>query len=322
VRAGAAVGVLAVGAAAAAFLVRGGGGEAVDVPADGMAAVGDRLLVVGGSDDAQLAAFSLPDGRLTEGSPGGPTGVVAVAADDRSTWALNEDGVHRLGAGGVGQAQPIDGWPVAVEVDEDRVWLLDVVDEDLVLGSFDVDGGPEALEETVGPAVDDGERAWRGALAVDRGEVWVTDGHRTLARRLPDDEELEQPVLVDGDVVDLAIDGRFVWAGTSDGRLLRIDRTSLEVTDVQVSRAAVVEVVAGGGHVWTADEEGVVRRVAGDDRGATAATLDAGRKVLALAEDGAVLYVANAETGVVDQVDAATGQFDPDASIDLTDALG
>jgi hypothetical protein len=325
VRAGAVAGVLAVAGAAAgaALVLRDGDGEAVAVPADGLAAAGNRLWVVGGEgDDARLVAFGLPDGRPSEGAPEEPTGVVAVASDGRSTWALNEEGVHRLALEGAGLRHEIDGWPVAVEVEVDRVWLLDVVDEDLVLGSFEIDGGPEASAEEVGPAGEDGEQAWRGALAVEDGEVWVTDGRRTLARRLPDQSRLE-PVRVDGDVVDLAIDGPFVWAGTRDGRLLRIDRVSRDVTRVPVGRLPLVEVVAGGGMVWTADEEGLVRRVAGDIPEARAAlTLDGGRKVLALGDDSTVLYVANAETGVVDQVDAISGEIDTEARIDLTDALG
>jgi hypothetical protein len=324
-RAGAVAGVLAVAGAVAgaALVLRDGGGEAVAVPADGLAVAGNRLWVVGGEgDDGRLVAFGLPDGRPSEGAPEEPTGVVAVASDGRSTWALNEAGVHRLALGGPGLRQEIDGRPVAVEVAVDRVWVLDVVGDKLVLGSFAVDGGPEVLQETVGPAGEDGAQAWRGALAVEDGEVWVTDGRRILARRLPNQRELER-VRVNGDVVDLAIDGRFVWAGTRDGRLLRIDRVSRDVIEVLVGRLPVTEVVAEGGSVWTADEEGRVRRVAGDiPEARTALTVDAGRKVLALGGAGTVLYVANAETGVVDQVDGRSGEIDADGRIDLTNALG
>jgi DNA-binding beta-propeller fold protein YncE len=249
--------------------------------------------------------------------------VVAVAADARgSTWVLNEAGVHRLSPRGDGPSQPIDGQPVAVELDADRVWVLDVVGDELVLRNFHVDGSPEALTETVGPA-QVGEDDSEGALAVDAGEAWVSDGRGTLARLPPGQGQLEEVEEVDGDVVDVALEGPWAWAATAQGSLLRIDRTSLAVTEVEVSRHPLVEVVAAGGVAWTADAEGEVRRVPADATDASAALpLDEGRKVLAAADDGSAVYVANAGTGQVDRLDADSGRADDARRIDLTDALG
>jgi DNA-binding beta-propeller fold protein YncE len=251
-----------------------------------------------------------------------PEGVVAVDADPRSTWVLNDVGAHRLALAGGPLRQAIDGRPVAVEIDGDRVWVLDVVGQDLVLGSFDVEGGPEVLEEPVGPAEEAGAGRWRGALAVSGDEVWVSDGSGAVARRLPGETEL-QPVDLDGDVVDLAMGGPWLWAGTEDGRVLRIDRSTPQVTSVEVATGPVVEVVAGDDAAWVADDDGEVRRVSGDVAEAgPALPLDPGRKVLALTPDGAVLYVANAEDGTVERVDTASGRTDPGTRIDLTTALG
>jgi hypothetical protein len=316
--------VAAVAAVAVAVFALRDSGEAVAVPADGLAVGRDRLWVVGGEGDgARLAAFRLTDGRHVDEPTGSPGGVVAVAADARgSTWVLNDVGVHRLAPGGDGPSEPIDGRPVAVELDADRVWVLDVVGDELVLGNFDVDGGPEALTETVGPA-EVGEDDSRGALAVDAGEAWVSDGRGTLARLPSGQGRLEEVEEADGDVVDIAVEGPWAWAATAQGSLLRIDRTSLAVTEVEVSRQPLLEVVAAGGVAWTADAEGEVRRVPADATEARAAVrLDAGRKVLAAADDGSAVYVANAGTGRVDRLDPDSGRADDARRIDLTDALG
>jgi streptogramin lyase len=40
--------------------------------------------------------------------------------------------------------------------------------------------------------------------------------------------------------------------------------------------------------------------------------------VLAPAEDGSAVYVANARTGMVDRLDPVSGEADPDRRIDLS----
>ena len=77
-----------------------------------------------------------------------------------------------------------------------------------------------------------------------------------------------------------------------------------------MSRQALVEVVVVGGVAWTVDEDG--RGAAGARRrhrgpGRAARSTD-GRKVLAAADDGSAVYVANAETGIVDRLDPAHGR--------------
>jgi hypothetical protein len=314
----AALALALVAAVAAGVLLRGDDGDAVAVPADGVAVGADRLWVIDGTGDgARLAAFSLEDGRPLDEPPEAPTGVAAVAADGDSTWVLDDGGAHRLSDEGVGTSQPLRGLPVALELDGDRVWALDVVDGDLMLDNFEVDGGPEVLEERVGPA-SEGARGWRGALAVEDGEAWVTRGRRTLARYVPGARDLQE-VEVDADVVDVAIDGPWAWAATADGRLLRYDRTTRDRAEVSVSREALVEVVAAAGVVWTVDEAGDVRRVPEDATEARAALrLDAGRKVLAAPDDGSAVYVVNLATGRVDVLDPVSGRADAGRRIDLT----
>jgi hypothetical protein len=304
--------------AVAAMTLRGGGDDAVDVPADGLALDRDRLWVVGGDGSSRLAVFELADGRPLDDPPETPTGVVAVDADDRATWVLNEEGAHRLALDGEGQpVGQLDGRPVAIDVDGDRVWVLDVVGDKLVLGSFGVDGGPEVLEE---PAVGDGDRGERGALAVEGGEAWVADSRGNLARYDP--LQGLKPVDAGSEVLDVAVDGTWAWAATGNGQLLRFDRASLAVTEVDVSRQALVEVVVVGGNVWTVDEAGEVRRVPEDQPEARAALrLDPGRKVLAPAEDGSAVYVANTRTGMVDRLDPVSGEADPSRRIDLSEAF-
>jgi hypothetical protein len=316
------VAVLAVvGAVVAVMVLRDDGGEAVAVPADGLALGPDRLWVVGGDSDSRLAAFELVGGRPLDDPPEAPTGVVAVDADDRSTWVLNAEGAHRLAVESEGLVQSLDGRPVAIEVDGNRVWALDAVGDGLVLGSFDVDGGPETFEERAGSARQ-GERGQLGALAVEGGEAWVADGRGNLLLYDPERGPRPEPVPGGVDVLDVAVAGRWAWAATGSGRLLRFDRTSLEVTEVDVSRVAVVEVVVVDGNVWTADEEGSVRRIPEDETEARAALrLDEGRKVLAPAADDSAVYVANAETGVVDRLDPVSGEADPAGSIDLTEGF-
>jgi len=308
---------LVVAVVVAVVVLRGDDGDAVEVPADGVAVGADRLWVIDGTGDgARLAAFSLEDGRPLDEPPEAPAGVAAVAADGDSTWVLDDGGAHRLSDDGAGPRQPVQGLPVALELDGDRIWALDVVDEGLVLHSFDVDGSPEMLEERV-PA-SEGDRGWQGALAVEGGEAWVTGGGRTLARYVPGARDLAE-VEADVDVVDVAIDGPWAWAATADGRLLRYDRTTLARTEVSVSREALVEVVAAEGVVWTVDEAGDVRRVPEDATEARAALrLDAGRKVLAAADDGSAVYVVNLATGRVDVLDPVSGRADAGRRIDLT----
>jgi DNA-binding beta-propeller fold protein YncE len=284
----------------------------------------DRLWVIGGrGSGARLAAFRLADGRPLDEPPEAPTGVAAVDADAQSTWVLNDEGAHRLAVAGAGLVQEVNGTPVALDVDGNSVWVLDAVGDDLVVASFDADGSPEVLEKTVGPARKAG-RGWRGALSVDGGEAWVTDGHGTLDRFTPNGTELQPIDAAAGiDVTDVALDGRWAWAATDDGRLLRFDRATLDMTEVEVSRRAIVEVVAARGVAWTADEEGDVRRVPADAPEPRAALpLDHGRKVLVAADDGSAVYVANADTGQLDRLDPASGRTDPARRIDLTAGFG
>jgi hypothetical protein len=303
--------------AVAAMTLRGDDHEAVAVPADGLALDADRLWVVGGDGSSRLAAFQLADGRPLDEPPEAPTGVVAVDADDRTTWVLNEEGAHRLALDGEGLVQQLDGRPVAIDVDGDRVWVLDVDGDKLVLGSFAVDGGPEVLRETAGSA-GDADRRELGALAVEGGEAWVADGRGNLARYDPGRGQLE-PVDAGAEVLDVAVDGTWAWAATRNGQLLRFDRVSLAVTEVDVSPQALVEVAVVDGNVWTVDDAGEVRRVPEQGPEARAALrLDRGRKVLAPAEDGSAVYVANARTGMVDRLDPVSGEADPDRRIDLS----
>jgi hypothetical protein len=303
--------------AVAALELRGDDGQAVDVPPDGLAVADGRLWVVDARGGSSLAAFDLGTGRPLDQPPAAPTNVVAIDSDGPSTWVLNAEGAHRLSKDGRPTLQSIPGRPVAIEVDGNRVWALDVVGRDLRLNSFDADGGPEGLEDRAG-AARRGERGGLGALAVEGGDAWVADGRGDLWRHAPRTPGVERIDAGVG-VLDVALEGPYAWAATSEGHLLRIERTTLAVTDVEVSSSPVVEVVVAGHNVWTVDDAGLVRRVPDTETEPRAALrLPAGRKVLAAAEDGTAVYVANTETGEVDRLDPVSGEADPERRIDLT----
>jgi YVTN family beta-propeller protein len=103
----------------------------------------------------------------------------------------------------------------------------------------------------------------------------------------------------------LAADQEYVWVGSADGTLSRIDPVSGEQRDVQLE-GPVRAIVVGAGAVWVATGRGELVRV--ERHLGITASIKVGRDPTAVAVGEGAVWVANGRDGTVSRVEPATNE--------------
>jgi YVTN family beta-propeller protein len=98
----------------------------------------------------------------------------------------------------------------------------------------------------------------------------------------------------------LAADPEYVWVGSADGTVSRIDPVSGEVEAVEVGES-VRAIAVGAGAVWVATAAGELVRV--ERHLGITASVDVGKSPVAVAVGASAVWVANSGDGTVSRVD-------------------
>jgi YVTN family beta-propeller protein len=98
----------------------------------------------------------------------------------------------------------------------------------------------------------------------------------------------------------LAADPEYVWVGSADGTVSRIDPVSGEVEAVEVGES-VRAIAVGAGAVWVATAAGKLMRV--ERHLGVTASADVGKSPVAVAVGASAVWVANSGDGTVSKVD-------------------
>jgi len=277
--------VLALVAAAVAFVLsRGGSQESLD-PAAGNS----------------LGILDLQSGRLVADLPVGTT-PTDVSVGEGAAWVTN------TASGTVDRVDPptrtvrqtirVGSGPAGVAVGEGSVWVTNSLD-----GSVSrID--PRSNEVTQTIEVGNGP----SGIAVGSGSVWVVnrDDH-TLSRIDPETGMVAQTFAAGAGPVDVAADGHAVWVtNESVGRMLKFDpRAGRVVGTVSVGRGPTA-VAVGAGSVWATNTlDGTVSRVDPENLTVTA-TIEVGEGPSGIAAGRDVVFVTLEHDGAISRIDPET----------------
>ena len=222
------------------FVGSGGGGgvTGIAVAAGSLWAVhGDNGTIVG-IDPTPLTTIGSP---LRVGA-----GASAIVGNGDQLWVANTDDgtIQRVDAtrSRVEAPIPVGSQPSAIAVGLGSVWVLDPANGALV--RIDPASG-ETLTTTpvtVGSA----------AIAAGHGMVWVADPSSDTVIRYDADAGALRTVAVAGGPPTIAVIPGEVWAGTTNGRLVRIEPDSLRVVDSRSIGSPVAALTGTDSSLWVA----------------------------------------------------------------------
>ena len=217
------------------------GAPAVDV------AVGrDAVWVATGSSgtivrvDPQVGAVV---DRIELAAPGAvvvPDAAALAAADDGNLWVASAEGVLRV--------EPRSERIKRVDVGATRAEAIDVANG--AVWATVLDGRTVRIEASAAAPTADFPGPRSGPVVAGDGGVWV-GSNASIYSLEPGTATLRGALEAGGFVVDLALDGKTMWAIVYDQQaLLRIDPRSLEVEQAIPLGAYPLAVAADGGRVW------------------------------------------------------------------------
>ena len=261
--------------ALAAVAPRGGVDAAVALPGVGRVALTDGLVWVGGDDSSTVSAIDARTRRLVRTVPIGvfPSDIAAGAG---SLWVVDGArgrvveispsygeilGTSRFAASGEAPADRFGFDPTAIAADEDGVWITDGSERLIRIDP----ANPGAVERIpVGrPLV---------GVATGAGGVWAISGERAEVIRIdPRTREVTMrlPIVAAPRIASafpraVAASDDFVWVLNSNtGAVTKIDpRTRSIVGTIMVGVERVpVQLAAGAGALWVANEDGTLARI-------------------------------------------------------------
>jgi branched-chain amino acid transport system substrate-binding protein len=295
----AAVGLAVAGAAVGAFLiVRGGGGEPLEV-------VGDSAALL---DPAS--------GRLAAQFPVGAT-PVAVVSDDSAAWTLDADGetISRVDPAGerpLTKAAPAT--PTGLALGGDLLWVA-FAERGGKFGGIKVGVAgldPVTLSSRLTPTVLPGIGPNSGdvpAVAYAAGAVWVSGPDDLLRKIEPASGRVTASLRLGDGVFGLASGLGSLWATAGRDKVVQIDPAKARIIKrTRLPTPGVGPVAVGAGAVWVADPfAGVLWKIR---PGATeeTRTVTIGLSASGVAYGGGAIWVASGVDGKVARVNTSTEQ--------------
>jgi streptogramin lyase len=169
-----------------------------------------------------------------------PDAAGLAVADDGRLWVASAEGVLRV--------EPGSKHVRRVDIGATRAEALDVADG--AVWASVLDGRTVRIEEGPAAATADFPGPRSGPVVAGEGGVWV-GSNESIYSLEPGTATLRGALEAGGFVVDLALDGKTMWAVVYDQQaLLRIDTDSLEIEQAIPLGAYPLAVAADGGRVW------------------------------------------------------------------------
>jgi YVTN family beta-propeller protein len=262
---------------------------------------------------ALVAALAVAAALATRDSPGGLPGISANAV------GVIDPATNRIVA-----EVPVGIRPGPVAAGDGSVWIGNL--QDRTLTRIDVEQRSAAATITL-------ENRTPTGVAVGEGAVWVAHGLRgQLSRVDPQFNQVTNTIDVAGAASavrggSVAVGLGSVWSAFSDSTLVRVEPTSVEVSQSGYAGSVPTAIVVAGGAVWVANfADATVQRfnpstfLAGPIR-----TITVGHRPAGIAAGEGAIWVAASGGDAVTRIDPATssvGTFIPVGASPVAVAVG